>query len=71
MDYMRLDGIIKFLGYDQQYSYYVEKCPCLRKFMLKYLELKCYDVCNLLSEVSERERKTNVGKMSTTGKLGL
>ena len=36
--------------------------------MLKYLELKCYDVCNLLSEVSERQRKTNVGKMSTIGK---
>lgn len=56
MDYMRLDGIIRFLGYDQQYSY-IEKCPCLRKFMLKYLELKCYDVGNLLSEVSEREKQ--------------
>lgn len=34
--------------------------------MLKYLEGKCYNVCNLLLKGSKREK--TVGKMSTTGK---
>lgn len=40
----------------------------LQEIYTEYFKLKCYDICNLLSEVSERE--TNVGKMSITDKWG-
>ena len=36
-----------YLSYDQ-YCGYIGKCPILKRDMLKYLEVKCYDVGNLL-----------------------